>query len=38
MGTHLALHLVDLLEGKHALTDNTPRFVQIGIVADDLRG
>ena len=35
---HLALHLVDLAQGKHALTDNTSRFVGVGIVADHFAG
>jgi len=34
--THLTLHLVDLLEDKHALTNNTPGFVGIGIIVYDL--
>ena len=36
VGTHLPLHLVNLPEGKHALTNNTPGFVGIGIIAYDL--
>ena len=33
---HLALHLVDLAEGKHALADDAPGLVGVGVVADDL--
>lgn len=36
--THLALHLVDLLERKHALADNTPALVAVCVVANDFRG
>ena len=36
IGTHLALHLVDLPKGDHALIDDTPGFVGICVVADDL--
>jgi len=36
IGAHLALHLVNLPKSKHALTDNTPGLVGIGIIADDL--
>ena len=36
VGAHLALHLVDLPESKHTLTDDTPGLVGICIVADDL--
>lgn len=35
---HLPLHLVDLLQRKHALTNYTPRLFRIRIVADNLRG
>lgn len=34
--THLALHLVDLAEGEHTLTDDAPGLVRVGVVADDL--
>lgn len=34
--THLPLHLVDLPKGEHALADDTPRLVGVGVVADDL--
>lgn len=33
---HFALHLVDLLEGKHLLSDDTPRLVRVRVVANDL--
>ena len=33
---HLSLHLVDLAEGEHALGDDAPRLVRIGVVADNL--
>ena len=33
---HLALHLINLPEGKHSLTDNAPGLVGVGIIADDL--
>jgi hypothetical protein len=36
VGTHLALHLVDLPKGKHTLTNNTPGLVGIGVIAYDL--
>ena len=35
VGAHLALHLVNLPEGKRASTNNTPVPVKIGIIADD---
>lgn len=35
---HLALHLVDLFEGVEVLSDNAPRLVGVGVVADDFRG
>ena len=31
---HLALHLVDLPELKHALADDRPGLVRVGVVAD----
>jgi len=36
VGAHLTSHLVDLLECKHALANDTPRLVGISIVADYL--
>jgi hypothetical protein len=36
IATHFALHLVDLAEAEHALSDDTPRLVGVGIVTDDL--
>ena len=36
VGAHLALHLVDLPERKHSLTDDAPRFVGVCVIADDL--
>lgn len=33
---HLALHLVDLPQRKHTLTNDTPGFVRVGVIADDL--
>jgi len=36
VGTHLALHLVDLPKGKHTLTDDTPRLVRIHVITYDL--
>jgi len=36
VGAHFSLHLVDLLEGKHAPTDDAPGLVRVCIVADDL--
>ena len=33
---HLALHLVNLPEGKHSLTDDTPGLVGVGVITDDL--
>jgi len=33
--THLAFHLVDLPERKHALGNDAPRFVRICIIAND---
>ena len=33
--THLALHLVDLAEVEHALSDDRPGFVAVSVVADD---
>jgi hypothetical protein len=35
---HFALHLVDLAKGEHALTDDAPGLVGVGIITDDLRG
>lgn len=35
---HLVLHLIDLLEGIEVLSDDTPRLVQVRVVAYDLRG
>lgn len=34
---HLALHLIDLLEGEHALAHDTPGLVGVRVVADDFR-
>jgi hypothetical protein len=36
VGTHLALHLVNLPKGKHTLTNDAPGLVGISIIADDL--
>ena len=36
IGAHLVLHLVDLPKGEHALTNDTPGFVGICVIADDL--
>ena len=36
VGTHLALHLIDLPKGEHALPDNAPGLVGIRVIADDL--
>jgi hypothetical protein len=33
---HLTLHLVDLLEGVEVLSNDAPRLVGVGIVANDL--
>jgi hypothetical protein len=38
VGAHLSFHLVDLPEGEHALSDDTPRLVGIRVVANDLGG
>jgi hypothetical protein len=34
--THLPLHLVDLPERKHPLTDDAPGLVGVGVIAYDL--
>ena len=36
IGAHLAFHLVDLSKGEHALADNAPGLVGVGVIADDL--
>jgi hypothetical protein len=36
VGAHLTLHLVDLPERKHSLTDDAPGFVGVCVIADDL--
>ena len=36
VAAHLALHLVYLAEGEHALADDGPGLVRVGVVADDL--
>ena len=36
VAAHLALHVVDLTKGKHALGDNAPRLVRVRVVANDL--
>ena len=36
VGTHFALHLVDLPKGEHTLTDNKPGLVRIRVIAYDL--
>jgi hypothetical protein len=36
VGAHLMLHLVDLLKGKHILTNDTPGLVGISVITDDL--
>lgn len=33
---HLSLHLVDLLEREHGLSDDTPTLIGVGIVAEVL--
>jgi len=38
VGAHLLFHLVGLPECKHALANDTPRLVQISVIADDLGG
>lgn len=38
IAAHLAFHLVDLAEGEHALADDGPGLVGVGVVADDLGG
>jgi hypothetical protein len=38
IATHLAFHLVDLPQGEHTLSDDTPRLVGVGVVADHFRG
>jgi hypothetical protein len=38
VGAHLALHLVDLAEGEHALADDAPGLVAVRVVADHLAG
>lgn len=38
VAAHLALHLVDLAEGEHALAHDAPGFVGVGVVTDDLGG
>jgi hypothetical protein len=35
---HLVLHLIYLLESVEVLSDDTPRLVGVGVVANDLRG
>ena len=30
------LHLIDLPQGKHSLTNNTPGLVGVGVITDDL--
>lgn len=34
VGQHLALHLVHLRERKKMLTDDRPRLVRVGVVAE----
>lgn len=36
VAAHLALHLVDLLKLEQFLSDDAPRLVRVGVVADDL--
>ena len=36
VGIHFAFHLVDLPKSKHALTDNAPGLVGVGVIAYDL--
>jgi hypothetical protein len=36
VGAHLTLHLVDFPKSKHTLTDDTPGFVGVSVIADDL--
>ena len=38
VGAHFPLHLVALPEGEHALADDGPGLVRVGVVADDLEG
>jgi hypothetical protein len=35
---HLTLHLIYLIESAEVLSDDTPRLVGVGVVADDLGG
>jgi hypothetical protein len=36
--THLAFYLINLAQGKHALSNDTPGLVRVSVVADDFRG
>ena len=36
IAAHLALHLVDLAEGEHALAHDAPGLVGVGVVTDNL--
>jgi hypothetical protein len=36
--TRLALHLVNLTECEHALADNRPRLVRVGVITHHLGG
>lgn len=36
IAAHFSLHLVDLSQSKHTLTNNTPGLVGVGVVADHL--
>lgn len=38
VAAHLALHLVDLAQGEHALADDAPRLVRVRVVANNFRG
>ena len=38
IAAHLALHLVGLAEGEHALIHDAPGLVRVGVVTDDLGG
>jgi hypothetical protein len=36
VGAHLPLHLVDLPQSEHTLTNDAPGLVRVGVIADDL--
>jgi hypothetical protein len=35
---HLAFHLIDLAQRKHALSNDAPGLVRVSVVANDFRG